>query len=263
LDGRVTHLIFESDPFATLIALFAILLLALEVAFRLGRRSTKLAAIDQETWNTIQGGLLTLVAFMLGLTYAQAQGRFDTRRDLVVREASSIGTTWLRADQLAPLDTARFRQILTQYTSQRLQAYSIPDTPQLYARVIRDSERQQAVMWSLVSGAVRQRPTDLGRSLLMTALNDTIAVSDEQVAALTHHVPTPVIVLAYILVLVGSVSIGLKFARTNSRPVALSILYLIALSLVMNLIIDYDRAQTGFVRVSLDPIEIQLRAMER
>ena len=57
---------------------------------------------------------------MLGLTYAQAQGRYDARRALVVKEANAIGTTWLRADQLAPHDTLTFRRLLTEYTRERL-----------------------------------------------------------------------------------------------------------------------------------------------
>jgi hypothetical protein len=259
----MTNLIFESNPIAMMIALLVILLLAIEIPYRLGRQSKTLTEVDRDAWNSVQGGLLTLVAFVLGLSYAQAQGRFDARRDLVVREANSIGTTWLRGDQLSPRDAVHFRQILTEYTHERVEAYSTPDQPDLYARVVRDSDRQQGEMWALVSGGLRERPADLGRSLLMTTLNDTIDISSEQVAALTHHVPTPVIALTFLLVVVGAVSIGLQFARDNSRPLTLTTLYVVALALVVNLVIDYDRAQVGFVRVSLDPLLIQLHSMER
>jgi hypothetical protein len=258
----MTDLIFKGNPFELMIAILAILLLSIEIPYQWGIRSEKLSKIDESVWNMVQGALLTLVAFMLALSYAQAQARFDARRALVVKEANSIGTTWLRADQLTPRDTVVFRRILTQYTRERLEAYSTPGRPDLYARVIRDSDWQQAEMWGLASRALRERPTDLGRSLLMATLNDTIDVSAEQLTALSHHVPTSVILLTFILVVVSSITIGLRFAHVRSRPVILTILYAIALTLVLNLVIDYDRPQVGFVTVSLDALTIQLRAME-
>jgi hypothetical protein len=259
----MTQLIFSSNPFVMLIVLCAILTLSVEISYQLGQKSKQLTSYDNETVNTIQAGLLTLVAFMLGLTYAQAQGRFDTRRELVVREANSIGTTWLRSSQLPLGESARFRKILTQYTSERLEAYSTPGRPDLYQRVVRDSDRQQSEMWGIVSDALRKEPSNLGISLLMSTLNDTIDVSSEQLAALTHHVPTAVIVLTFVLAVIGSISVGLRFARTHERPLALTALYVISLTVVLNLVIDYDRPRVGFIQVPLDPLTDQLHSMQK
>jgi hypothetical protein len=258
----MTDLIYTSNPYALMIAILAILLLSIEIPYEWGRRR-ELGKIDEGVWNMVQGGLLTLVAFMLALSYAQAQARFDVRRELVVHEANSIGTTWLRADQLAPRDATVFRRTLTEYTRERLEAYSTPGRPDLYARVLSDSDRQQTEMWALASRALREKPTDLGRSLLMASLNDTIDISAEQLTALTHHVPISVIVLAFLLVVISSISIGLRFARSRTLPIMLVAIYGIALTLVLNLVIDYDRPRVGFVTVPLDALTIQLRSMER
>ena len=200
---------------------------------------------------------------MLGLTFAQAQARFDARRELVVSEANAIGTTWLRADQLAPADATTFRKLLTQYTDDRLQAYSSPGNTDLAIRVIRDSENRQAQMWTLASNALRERPGDLGRSLLMTTLNETIDLSAEQLAALTHHVPTAVLVFTLLLVVLASASIGLQFGRNKSRPAKLTVVFALAFTAVLSLVVDYDRAQIGFVQVPLDPLAIQLNSMQQ
>ncbi|MGC1380432.1 MAG: hypothetical protein WA814_05360 [Candidatus Baltobacteraceae bacterium] len=258
----MTHLIYSSNPIVLLIAVLLILFLAVELSYRWGQRSKGLTAIDRDSWNTVQAGLITLAAFMLGLTFAQAQGRWDNRRALVVTEANAIGTTWLRGDQLPAPETAQFRQILTQYTRERIQAYSIAGDSEVHARVISDSDRQQTQMWALVSQAVRDHPS-FGTSLLMTSLNDTIDVSSEQLSALTHHVPTAVLVVTFSLVLLGAISIGLQFARDKSRPLLLTLLYAGAFAIVLNLIVDFDRPQVGFIHVSLDPLQIQLHSMEK
>ncbi len=40
------------------------------------------------------GSLLALLAFLLAVTMGMASDRFDTRRQLVIAEANSIGTAW-------------------------------------------------------------------------------------------------------------------------------------------------------------------------
>jgi hypothetical protein len=205
---------------------------------------------------------------VLGLSFSQAQGRFDARRSLVIKEANAIGTTWLRADQLAAAQTQRFRRVLIDYTSTRLEAYQLPTTGSAfgekpYQAQLDRSNRDQDVMWGITSSALRARPASLGLSLLMQTLNDTIDVSAEQLQSLTTHVPIAVIDLTLILVTLGGVSIGLRFAVDGSRPVILSVVYVVASVIVVSMMIDYDRPQTGFITVNLNPLKVQLQSMEK
>jgi hypothetical protein len=91
--------------------MLVVLALSIELPYRfagwLSRNRPKLDPI-----NVLQGGLLTLAAFVLGLSFSQASARFDGRRALVVVEANAIGTTWLRADQLDSTQSKLFRQTL-------------------------------------------------------------------------------------------------------------------------------------------------------
>ena len=48
----------------------------------------------------IVGSLLALMAFLLATATGMAADRFDTRRGLVLAEANSVGTTYLRAGYL-------------------------------------------------------------------------------------------------------------------------------------------------------------------
>jgi hypothetical protein len=257
----VTELIFQSNPVALVVAILALLLLAGEIPYYFGRRYREMLGFDRDAWAVVLGGLLTLTAFTLGLSYAQSQGRFDARRALVMREANAIGTTWLRAEVLPARDAERFRGTLTQYTRERLQAYATPGDRDLYRRVLRDNEAQQHELWGIAVAALRERPDDLGRSLLMSTLNETIDVSAEQLTALTSHVPTPVIALTFLLACVSSIAVGLRLARSDAPPLTLTVLWAIGLTVVFNLIIDYDRPRVGLVTVPLGALERQLDAM--
>ena len=117
-------------------------------------------------------------------------------------------------------------------------------------------------MWTMASSAVRSQPLHLGPSLLMQALNDTIDVSGEQYQALTSRVPTAMVVLTLLLVTLAAFSTGIRFARDEARPLVLSVLLVFSYVIVITMNIDYDRPQSGFVKINLAPLTLQLQSMQ-
>lgn len=257
------NLIFRGNPLLFPSLLFIALALAVLLPYRYGTRFVGDLHLKEELWNTIYGGLLALVAFLLALSYAQAQGRFDARRELVVKEANAIGTTWLRADQLPQPQSAQFRAILKRYAETRLYAYEKPVDRARFDNAIRTSEADQNDLWAIASRALRAHPNALGLSLLMQTLNETIDVSGDQYTALTQHIPAAVVVLTVFLVLLGAIATGFSFARVRARPAVFALLYVIALTLVVEMFVDLDRPQTGFVHVNLDALRLEIAKMQR
>jgi hypothetical protein len=257
----LTQFIFGSSPWALPVVLLIVLGLALEIPYRFLRPAAKNAGGD-EAFNAVQTGIVTLSAFVLGLSFAQASGRFEARRVLVVKEANSIGTTWLRADQLpAPLEK-QFRKILTEYTAERIEAYETPGDLAYYEQALRRSLAAQDAMWGIVSPQLRAHPDDEGKSLLMQTLNETIDVSGEQLQAHLGHVPVAMVLLTIGLVVLAVFATGLRLARVGSRPVMMSVACIFAYVIVLNMSVDYDRPQTGLVRNNLAPLKLQLKTMQ-
>jgi hypothetical protein len=204
-----------------------------------------------------------LSAFVLSLSFSQASARFDSRRALVVTEANAIGTTWLRADQLEPAQSKRFRQILTDDVAARVAAYEAPKDPNLYRQAVERSDRDQEQLWTIASPALHSHSTTLGLSLLMESLNNTIDVAAQQRQALGSKVPTQVVTLTLILVILGALSLGIRFALDGARPVLMSAIYIISYVVVISMMIDYDRQDTGLIKVSLTPLILQQQSMEQ
>jgi len=258
----VTDLFFHANPWVLPIVMLVVLALSIELPYWSSRGMPISAAKRVDAFNIVQTGLLTLASFVLGLSFAQASSRYDARRELVVKEANAIGTTWLRANQLSVAERDRFRKILTSYTALRVNAYQTPNNQKLYDATLLESDKDQAEMWQIASSSLRANHTNLGLSLLMETLNDTIDVSAEQLQALTTHVPTAVITLTLVLVTLGALSLGLRFALDKARPAVLSAIYVAACVVVITMMIDYDRPQAGFVKVNLNPLIVQLHSME-
>jgi hypothetical protein len=259
----MTDLIFQANPWLLPIVMLVVLGCAIEFPYRLGAGAFGDLGKHVDAFNATQAGLLTLASFVLGLSFAQASARFDGRRELVVKEANAIGTTWLRADQLAPAQRVAFRRVLTAYATARLRAYESAGKAPFYQREIDDSVGDQSTLWAMVAPALHANPTNLGLSLLMQTLNDTIDISTDQFQQFNTHVPTAVVLLTLVLVALGALSLGVRFAIDRARPAILSAVYVIASVVVISMMIDYDRPRTGFIVVNLDPLKIQVESMRR
>lgn len=240
--------------------MLVVLSLAIELPYRL-RAVVSLKNPNLDPVNALQAGLLTLSAFVLGLSFSQASARFDARRAIVIAEANAIGTAWLRADQLDPADSKRFRRTLTDATVAGLAVYQSPYDPTLTQQTTARTKRDENQLWSIASSALHVRGT-IGLSLLLQSVNNLIDILAQQRQALASHVPTAIVVLTLCLVTLGALSLGVRFALDGTRPLMLSIIYVVAYVIVIEMMIDYDRPKTGFVSVSLAPMTDQLREMQ-
>ncbi len=242
--------------------MLVVLGLAIELPYRF-RRYVSHNGLNPDAVNAVQSGLLTLSAFVLGLSFSQASARFDARRAIVVSEANAIGTTWREADQLDPGAAKRFRHLLIDDTAAGLTVYQNPYNPKLTAKMYARVNRDEQQLWTIASSALHARETALGLPLLMQSLDNMIDVITRERQALRSHVPTAIVVLTLCLVTLGTLSLGLRFALGGSRPLLLSIIYVVAYVIVIEMMVDYDRPNTGFVRISLAPMTEQLLAMQR
>ncbi|HTX55969.1 MAG TPA: hypothetical protein VMD47_02605 [Candidatus Acidoferrales bacterium] len=258
----MSDLIFRQNPWIFIVLVLVVLLATLELAYRFCGPFARRAAINDDLWNAIQTGLLALLAFMLSLSFAQAEGRFDARRALMVKEANAIGTTWLRSALLPEPARTEFRKLLRDDTSARLEGYGAPRNRALWERMQALSDRDQDRLWTIAASMLHAQPSKLGYSLLMETLNAQIDTATEQRAALTQHIPVTAVLLTVVLMILSVFSIGLSFARAGKRPAIFSLVYIVAVVLVFQMAIDFDRPQTGFVRVSLGPIRWQLESMK-
>ncbi len=89
------NIFYRTDPLLICLVLIGVLIVAEESGFRVKtRRKAGPDAIEKGDVALILGAVLTLLALLLGFTYVMSQGRFETRRQLVVEQANAIGTTY-------------------------------------------------------------------------------------------------------------------------------------------------------------------------
>jgi hypothetical protein len=112
----------DSIPIVGVFVAFAIVsLIVYEVGYRFGRWWQERTPEEKEgPTGMLVGSLLALMAFLLAITMGMASDRFDARRSVVLSEANSIGTTYLRAGYLPEPASSTSRELLREYVPLRI-----------------------------------------------------------------------------------------------------------------------------------------------
>src|SRR5215469_15668067 len=96
-----------------------------EVGWRTGlaRRRASPEKTKDTTKSSVPAAVLTLLGLLLGFSFAMAVSRYEARRELVVQEANSLGTTAYRAQLLPEPHAANVVRLLREYVPLRIEAY--------------------------------------------------------------------------------------------------------------------------------------------
>jgi hypothetical protein len=243
----------EALPMWGVFLAFALLALILyEVGFRFGRWWQVRTPEEKEgPTGMMVGSIFALMAFLLAITMGMASDRFDTRRGLVLAEANSIGTTYLRAGYLPEPASSQSRELLREYVPLRNATAIEEDLAAALAR----SDEILADLWTIAEGLARNELGSDVLALYIESLNETIDMDTNRViAALYARVPDTVL----LLLIVGSAltlgMVGFSAGLTRRRSPLTAIVMIVVLGAVITLIIDIDRPQGGTLTVSQQAI---------
>jgi membrane protein YdbS with pleckstrin-like domain len=230
----------------------AILLVVFEVGYRVGRWWQAKTPDEKEgPTNMLVGSLLALMAFLLAVTMGMASDRFDTRRGLVLEEADSIGTTYLRSGYLPEPARTDSRDLLREYVPLRI---NVADRQQLAANFSRSTEIHDE-LWAIAEELARDTPESVVLGLYIDSLNETIDLHSMRATAIVYaRVPETVVMLLILGAALTMGMVGYSAGLTRRRSVLGAAVLIVVLSAVLTLVIDLDRPRDGFLQVSQQPM---------
>jgi hypothetical protein len=237
-----------------LLAIFVLAVAAMLVAAEAGYRAGvyRRARSDEEKEGPVGAmvaATLGLLAFILAFTFNLAAGRLETRRELVVREANALGTTYLRSAML-PERGPEIRALLRRYAELRIEAAQVRDITDIR----RQSEELQTKIWDEATALARGHNGSIIVALFIQSLNEVIDVHTMRLAALRNRVPSVIWIAVFVLSSLSFAAMGYHggLTRTQRSPAALVIT--ICFAVVINLIVDLDRPFEGFLRANQQPM---------
>jgi len=249
----MTTQLLDPLPIVGVFLVFAIVsLLAFEIGYRVGiwwQRHTP----DEKEGPTgmLVGSLLALLAFLLAVTMGMASDRFDTRRNLVLAEANSIGTTYLRAGYLPEPAASEIRTLLREYVPLRI---NIASREQFLANQARSTAIQNEI-WAMTEDLARATPDSDVLGLFIETLNDTIDLQESRITAIvTARVPETILLLLFVGEALTMSMVGYSAGLSRSRSVLTALVLVLVLGAVLTIVVDLDRPRDGFLQVSQQPL---------
>ena len=233
--------------------LFAVVTLAFfEVGYRIGTWWQDRMPGDQEgPTDMLVGSLLALMAFVLAITMGMAADRFDVRRGNVLAEANAIGTTFQRADYLPTTEAEQVKELMREYLPLRIAG---DDRAQVLANVQRSLELQAELRAITGQVAASGHSPDLVSSF-GESVNEIVSLHESRVVAgLYARVPETILILLLAGSALSLAMVGYSGGLRHRRSILSAVVMIVALGAVTALVVDLDRPQDGFLRVSQQPL---------
>jgi hypothetical protein len=244
-----------------LLTIIAGLLLVYELGFRLGRRRRD-SAVDarRSQADILIAALLGLLGLLLAFSFGIVEERFEKRKALVLDDANTIGTTYLRAKLLPSPHDQRVEALLREYVEDRTNI----NTPEGLQRGLARAPGLQRKLWSEATIVARANPDSEVVGRFVEALNNMIDLHESRVTVgLIQHMPWANI---WLLVLVSALSVGMVGFRSGlagTRSAIPAAMLVIAITAVLALIIDLDRPYSCAFPVSQRPMEDLLETISQ
>lgn len=235
------------------VAIFVIAVAASEIGYVLGKRLRGRAG-NADAFAAIQSAMFPILGLLLAFTFSLALSRFDGRRNAVVNEANAISTAVARADVLDLGDRRSLRSHLRAYTQVRIQFVEAASDQQAQDSATAASLDLQRAMWAIGTRAAGSDARPQLISLFLQSLNDVTDASALEAAAADAHIPDAILVILFAIAALTVGVAGFNAGLRGGRSTAFAI-YALVLALVTTAIIDLDRPQTGWTRVSLTPLQ--------
>ena len=244
--------IFHDLPlWALYIVTVLIVLLSVEAGYLVGNLRRRSEADEKNApIGSLVGATFGLLAFLLAFTFSAASTRYDTRKQMVLQEANAIGTAYLRADLLPEPQRTDARNALAAYTKLR----SGGVTSLLRPEVMAESSALQDILWGTAVSAGTLRPDSPVSALFIQAVNAVIDLDGERITAGRNRIPDSIWTVLYALTVLSMAAMGYQFGLSGVRSWGETVILGLAFTLVILLIADLDRAQSGVVRVSQQPM---------
>lgn len=236
------------------VILLAIMRLASEIGFRVGRRSRARNEEDTKPWiAAVEGAMFGVLALLLGFTVSMAVSRYDTRRLLLLQEANAIGTVYWRSQLVPAPEGSEMIGLLREYVDTRLQ-FDRASKAQDF-RVVRDrGDKLQSELWSRAAGFAAKDPRSVTAGLLLESLNQAFDMETARWAAFNAHVPETVIMVDAAAALLAIALVGYSFGLGGHRNPFTEWWLTVCLTLVLMVIIDLDQPLHGLIHVSQQPM---------
>jgi len=155
------------------LALVILLVGLCELAWRIGLAGSRKKSEADKDSGTVRSAVLALLGLLLGFSFAIAAARNEARRELLVEEANSIGTTARRAELLPQPHASNVVRFLREYVPLRIEAHREAQFSKQFATLRKRTADLHDRLLAEAVAAAAERPSPITASFI-SSLSETI-----------------------------------------------------------------------------------------
>jgi hypothetical protein len=229
--------------------LFAGLLVGFLLVLRLGAMWGERKGPQPETRGstTIESAVFALVAFFIAFSFSSAQTRLEGRTRLLIEEANSLSTAYLRLDLCNPDDQPRLRSLYAKYVALRIDGTRLlPDT-NAAQQPWREAELVGNEIWKLsIKSTTAGGPE---RMLVVGATNEMLDAATRRSRNAEVHVPWLILAALVVMSALAALLAGRSFGSKSKYPDLHQWILAGTFALTLTILIDLDHPRLGFIRM--------------
>jgi hypothetical protein len=235
------------------------LIAASDIGFRFGRwRASRTDEKSRLLEDSVETASLGLLALLLGFSFSLVASRFDSRRQVIVREANAISTAYLGAELLAEPHRSELQAMLRRYVVTRIRAYDLGTLAAADA-AIRSKEIQDTLWKREIVAAHDERVPVVFATAVARALSEVNDSSEAAVSAFENKMPASIMRLLFAIAFIATWIAGYCNGVRGKRLLLVLFVQPLLIALVITVIADMDEPFRGWLRVSRNPL---VRAQE-
>jgi hypothetical protein len=234
---------------ALCLGLFLGMLAIYSACYRAGRRRLLKESTIPEPSGAIIGAVFGLLGLLITFTYFEAQGRFNTRRQLMVQEANAMGTAYLRLELLPAPAQPPLRAKFREYAAARASLFAKLEQPATTKAELDQDAALLREIWTQAVTASSGPEQQVTRALLLPALNEMSDIVTTRTMAIRTHPPWPVFAVLFAIALVCAAMTGYRASTSEYSGRFYNILLAAVMACVLFLILDIEYPRFGLIRL--------------
>jgi|GEM_PF-6233727 len=233
-------------------AITCLLLIAYEAGFRIAVLSKNKPNLNTASLlNQVVNGLLRSLTFFLAFTFAMAVNNQNDRKRSVLNEVNAISDTYLYSELISSHQTIEVKSLLREYVDIRIKGVAKEHRQAALDRSLEIHQR----LWLLASEESRKNSAT-SSSMFARSISTLVNRHEQRMSAGLYVKISPTIWLALLLTsILTMLVIGVNASMGQKRNFLSFIPLCLSYSVLISLVIDLDRPQSGLITISQQSME--------
>lgn len=213
----------------------------------------------ESSGHTFHDAMLALLGLLLGFTFSISLAKHDQRRQMVITDSNSIGDFLTCVNLLKEPWRGQLSQEIRAYIEIRLalakKEWQEADLERKLADIESMHGRMQEILRLAIDGGT---PVTVP---LVNTFNEVTSSHAARLAAARDRLPLNIVLVLCLAATLAMVLNGVRQGEGGERSLGATLGFIFLVCLIIQVTMDLNQPQRGFIRVSQEPLERLLKGM--